>query len=136
MSATGLSQPSLDFTPRKPIPAAYPLGDYLKKLPAKLAALLLIMGDGEKHSSGELTRKVGHRFGDVIFRAHRLGEFHYQRIPDPEDDSHVFYRQCGPESCVICSAPVRRTLRAQVRILEAENAALRERLHELEVSRG
>lgn len=131
-----MSQAALDFTPR-PVPAQYPVGDYFQKLPTKLIAFRAHMADGLKHGSPELTRLFGHRFGDLFYRLHRSDEpFHYERHPDPEDDTHVSYRQCGPETCVICLAPVRRSLRAQVRMLEEQVRALMERNAELEARNG
>lgn len=128
-----MTQATLDFT-RKPAP--YRGGAWHRKAPSKGHVLRTIFSDGRLHGQRELTQAVGHRFGAVLFVLHRDAEpFHYERVTDLEDDSVVFYRQCTPDRCAICIAPPRRSLRAQIRMLEDIVKAQAERIAELEAER-
>ena len=58
--------------------------------------LLAILGDGTYHSTQELARRVGHRFGNAIYQLRRRGHT-IECAPHPTKKHQYQYRMTGDE---------------------------------------
>jgi hypothetical protein len=109
-----------------------PFGGWRAKVPSKKAKLRALLSDGNWHGQSELTSKISHRFGAIIFSLHRDREpVHYERRTNRLDDSVVHYRMTKDETrCTACLEAHRRE--TEVGELRAEVARLKARIVELE----
>lgn len=103
------------------------------KAPTKSHALRELLSDLRWHTQQEMQAVAGMRFGARLFELHREeSPLHYEREADPFDDSRILYRIAQPKDCAICTAPLRRGLRAEVRLLQEHVKRLEERIQEIQ----